>query len=341
MRDRALLAIRKDTMMSSLQETSLGGPETATRPPETVDQVLRKKSPVTARRAMVAWSFLLPFAVLFTVSLIIPMIVGVRNSFFTRKSSGGGLFGGGEMVDHFVGLENYVAAATNSAFWSGMGRVLGYGLWQIPIMIGCALVLALLLDSLLVRRVGGFRLAYFVPFAIPGVVGTMIWMYLYNPNLSPFMQLLPDWLNFMSPRFVMLAIGNVVWWQFVGFNMLVFLAALQAIPRELYDAARIDGASGLQIALRVKIPLLRNSAILTILLSIIGTIQLFGEPVIFATTNPWITQTFTPMMMAYGSQVGLLVPGGPGPGGAISVMMALVAGLLAAIFVLIQKKLVK
>lgn len=269
------------------------------------------------------------------------MIVAVRDSFFARKSAGSGLFGGGELVDYFVGLENYSTVATSSDFWRGIGRVLGYGAWQIPIMIGVALVLALLLDSFLVRRAGGFRLAYFIPFAVPGVVGAMIWMYLYNPNLSPFMQIVPDWLDFMSPKFVMLAIANIVWWQFVGFNMLIFLAALQAIPRELYEAARIDGASGFQVAMRIKLPLVRNAAILTILLSVIGTIQMFGEPVIFATTNPWITQTFTPMMMAYGSQMGLLVPGGPGPAGAISVMMALVAGVLAAGFVLIQRRLVK
>ena len=328
--------------LSSLLHTpSRTTARTAKRPTDSAHQVLRKKSPVTTRRALVAWSFLLPFVSLFTISLIIPMIVAVRDSFFARKSAGSGLFGGGELVDYFVGLKNYSTVATSSDFWSGIGRVLGYGAWQIPIMIGVALVLALLLDSFLVRRAGGFRLAYFIPFAVPGVVGAMIWMYLYNPNLSPFMQIVPDWLDFMSPKFVMLAIANIVWWQFVGFNMLIFLAALQAIPRELYEAARIDGASGFQVAMRIKLPLVRNAAILTILLSLIGTIQMFGEPVIFATTNPWITQTFTPMMMAYGSQMGLLVPGGPGPAGAISVMMALVAGVLAAGFVLIQRRLVK
>lgn len=329
-------------MSPSPRSSAVRGSSTAVgMPPGQGRRTLRGRAAVQRRRTLVGWSFLLPFALLFAVSVIVPILVAVRNSFFARTTAAGGLFGGGELVDEFVGLGNYASVVTSSTFWTAMGRVLLYGAWQIPIMIGAALTLALLLDSFLVRRVGGFRLAYFLPFAIPGVVGAMIWMYLYNPNLSPFMAVVPEGVDFLSLRYVMLGIANVVWWQFVGYNMLIFLAALQAIPRELYEAARIDGASGFQVAMRIKLPLVRNAALLTILLSIIGTIQLFGEPVIFATINSQITQTFTPMMMAYGSQMGLLVPGGPGPAGAISVLMALVAGVLAAVFVLVQRRLVK
>ena len=115
-----------------------------------------------------------PFAALFAVVFVTPIVVAVRSAFFAEVPKGSGLYGGGGLVEQFVGLQNFIVAASSSAFWSGTGRVVLYAIIQIPVMIGLALVLALLLDSYLVRRVGFFRLAYFLPFAIPGIIAAMM-----------------------------------------------------------------------------------------------------------------------------------------------------------------------
>ena len=141
--------------------------------------------------ALTGWFFMAPFALLFVLVFVIPIVVSVIESFYKRVPGKGGLFGGGEPVRTFIGMANYAEVATNPAFWTGIGRVVGYAAVQIPLMIGLALGLALLLDSFLVRRPGFFRLSYFLPYAIPGVVAAMVWLYLYSPGMSPFLPYLP------------------------------------------------------------------------------------------------------------------------------------------------------
>ncbi|MFV0633959.1 carbohydrate ABC transporter permease [Demequina sp.] len=289
------------------------------------------------REARYGWMFAAPFAVLFALVFLVPILVSIKEAFFAQVPAGTDLYGGGELVDTFVGFDNIAAVATSSAFWTGMGRVVLYALFQIPIMIGVALALALLLDSVVIRRVGFFRLSYFLPYAIPGIIAAMMWLYLYTPELSPFMDYLPAGTDFMAPGTILASMANMTTWTYTGYNMLVFLAALQAIPQELYEAARVDGASGWQVATRIKIPMLRGAATLTVLLSIIGTIQLFNEPSVMETANPWMGKDFTPMMMAYNSMMGTVTPSGSGPASAISLMMALIAAVLAAIYVLVQR----
>ncbi len=285
--------------------------------------------------------FVAPFALLFILVFLVPIIVSVYNSFFREVSSGGGLYGGGDLVQQFVGLQNYVEIATKAPFWRGMGRVLLFGVVQVPVMILLALGLALLLDSLMVKRVAGFRLGYFLPYAVPGIVAALVWTYMYNPQFSPINQLLSPLgvsVNFFDPNIILWSMANMTTWTFTGYNMLIFLAALQSIPHELYEAARIDGASGWQIVRKIKVPMVRNAALLAVLLSIIGTVQLFNEPTVLFAVNRWMGADYTPMMMAYNTMMGELSPSGAGPASAISVLMAIIAGVLAAIYALVQRK---
>lgn len=135
--------------------------------------------------ARTGWMFLAPFAVLFALCFLAPIVVSVRSSFYRALPSGDGLYGGGELVDTFVGFANFGQVLAAPALWSGLGRVVAFGAFQIPVMIGAALLLALLLDSGVVRRVTVFRLGYFLPFAVPGVVAALVWTYIYSPRLSP------------------------------------------------------------------------------------------------------------------------------------------------------------
>lgn len=309
----------------------------------TVSTAVREVRPVrrggrVRREAITGWLFMAPFVLLFLLVFVVPIVTSIRAAFFARKPAGGGLFGGGELVEVFVGLENFQVAASSGAFWRGIARVVGYAAFQIPVMILAALVLALVLDSYLIKRVAGFRLAFFLPFAIPGIIAAMMWLYLYTPELSPFMRYLPDGFSFMSPTVIVASMANMTTWTYTGYNMLIFLAALQSVPRELDEAARIDGATGFQVAVRIKVPILRNAALLAVLLSIIGTVQLFNEPTVMATANPWMGKDFTPMMMAYNAMMGQISPGGAGPASAISLLMALIAGVLAIGYALLQRR---
>lgn len=291
--------------------------------------------------ALTGWAFMAPFFILFILVFAVPIAVAIRQSFYREVASGGGLYGGG-FEQSFVGLDNFVYAASNPDFWTGMGRVIVYAAFQIPIMIIAALALALVLDSFLVKHNTIFRLGNFLPFAIPGIVAAMVWLYIYIPELSPITQILsplginPDFMGKGWP--ILASMANMTTWTYTGYNMLIFLAALQAIPHELYEAARLDGASSWQITWNVKIPLVSGAALLAVLLSIIGTIQLFNEPAVMASANSWMSASYTPMMMAYNTMFGQISPGGDGPASAISILMAIIAGALAIIYALVQRR---
>lgn len=300
-----------------------------------------KRSNAARRENRTGWAFMAPFAILFAFVFILPIGWAVYSSFFQQVVSGGGAYGGGELVNQFVGLANFQYVITSGDFWAGVGRVVIYTLIQVPIMILAALGLALLIDSFVVKHVSGFRLGYFLPYAIPGVVASIIWVYLYNGQISPLVKGLAALgvnVDFFASNVVLASMANITTWTFTGYNMLIFLAALQAIPHDLYEAARIDGANGWQIATKIKLPNVRSAALLAMLLSIVGTIQLFNEPQIMQTADPGISKSYTPMMMAMNTSQGTITPSGDGPASAIAIMMAVIAGVLAMIYALVERK---
>ena len=297
-----------------------------------------KRSNAAKRENRTGWAFMAPFALLFAFVFILPIGWAIYSSFFRQVVSGGGAYGGGELVNQFVGLENFRYVITSGDFWAGVGRVVIYTLIQVPIMIIAALALAMIIDSFVVKHISGFRLGYFLPYAIPGVVASIIWVYLYNGQISPLVKGLAALginVDFFADNIVLASMANITTWTFTGYNMLIFLAALQAIPHYLYEAARIDGG---QIAMKIKLPNVRSAALLAMLLSIVGTIQLFNEPQIMQTADPGISKSFTPMMMAMNTSQGTLTPSGDGPASAVAIMMALIAGVLAMAYALVERK---
>jgi multiple sugar transport system permease protein len=247
------------------------------------------------QQAWVPYLFLLPFMVLFLVFLVLPLIYALGISVFETRLVGG---------TTFVGLENYLRAFGDANFWQGVGRMVVFGIFQVPIMLGLALVFALVLDSGTVWLRNLFRLGFYLPYAVPSVVAALIWGYLYGPSFGPFTQL-AELLNFPAPNFLsntwMLAsIANIVTWTFTGYNMIIMYAALQSLPAELDDAAAVDGAKGWQIALYIKVPMIRSAILLTVIFSIIGTLQLFTEPrIMFAIAPEVIGDHYTPNLYAY------------------------------------------
>ncbi|WP_029069128.1 carbohydrate ABC transporter permease [Jonesia quinghaiensis] len=238
--------------------------------------------------------FILPFGLLFTLFYILPILYAMWQS--TRVVERDGTFGAAREV--FGGLTQYQNVFSNTEFWESIGRVLMFGAVQVPVMLGLALLLALLLDSPLVKGRRFFRLAYFAPYAVPGVIAAIMWGFLFSPNLSPF-----DWVmtnvDFMSPTLVLWAIAIVVTWVYTGYNMIIIYSSLLAIPQDIFEAARLDGAGQVRIAWSIKIPLVVPSLVLTTIFSIIGTLQLLTEPQVFKTFSTAVNSTYTPNLAVY------------------------------------------
>ncbi|MFF5842701.1 MULTISPECIES: carbohydrate ABC transporter permease [Streptomyces] len=240
--------------------------------------------------------FLAPFGLLFTAMLLAPIGYAVYQSFFRTHRSGLGL---GPSTTVFAGFDNYVTALHDSRFMSSFLRVFTLGIVQVPVMLGLALLLALLLDSrgAVFKKV--FRQIYFLPYALPGVIAAIMWSFLYAPSVSPFTAALRHVgleVNFLSDDLVLASIGNMMTWAWTGFNMLIIYSALQAIPGELTEAAVMDGCSGWRVAWHVKIPAVRPALILTTVFSIIGTAQLFNEPAVLSQVAPTVSPTYTPIL---------------------------------------------
>ncbi len=253
-----------------------------------------------SRRTIAPYLFILPFGIVFLMFFVIPIFYALYQSLFATHRSGLGLTA---PTVSFNGLTNYQQVLSDHNFYDGVGRVLLFGVVQVPVMLGLALILALLLDSTTVRFKPFFRTAFFIPYCVPGVVGALLWGFLYDPQLSPFIGVLKalgfNDVNFLGSNSILWSIANIVTWEYTGYNMLIIFAALQAIPTEIYEAARIDGSTGIGIALRIKIPLIAPSLVLTAVLSIIGTLQLFTEPQVLSQISHSVTNNFTPNLYAY------------------------------------------
>ncbi|MEF9902221.1 carbohydrate ABC transporter permease [Streptomyces sp. P9-A2] len=246
--------------------------------------------------------FLIPATVLFLLFFALPIGYAIWLSFRKVRVSGLGL-GAGARKEVWAGLENYTAALSDSELLDGALRVLGYGCIVVPVMLGLALVFALTLDSERVRLAPFTRLAIFLPYAIPGVIAALLWGFLYLPDVSPFYFVLdrfglpqPDLLD-GGPLF--LALSNIAVWGGTGFNMIVIYTALRAIPVEVYEAAKLDGATPLQIALKIKIPMVAPSLVLTFFFSIIATLQVFNEPTTLKPLTNSVSTTWSPLMKVY------------------------------------------
>ncbi len=259
----------------------------------------QRKTQYGRRRAFIPYLFLVPFGVFFLMFFIIPIFYAVYQSLFRSQRSGLGL---GAPTITFNGLGNYHDVFVDARFFEGIGRLLLFGIVQVPVMLALALLLALLLDSAAVRFKSFFRIAFFIPYAVPGVVAALIWGYLYAPQLSPFVkgfEAIGVHLDLLGGNTILWSMANIVTWEFTGYNMLIIFAALQAIPLELSEAGRLDGCTGIGVARYIKIPMVAPALVLTCILSIIGTLQLFTEPQVLSQISNSITSTYTPNLYAY------------------------------------------
>lgn len=252
-----------------------------------------------AGRPWVPYLFVGPFVLLFLTFLVAPIVVALVNSLYSRQSSGLGF--GGTTVE-FVGLANFIRALSDTDFLVGFGRVFLFGIVQVPVMMIIAAALALLFDTALVRGRKFFQFAVFLPYAVPGVIAALLWGFLYQPSVSPLLQGLSAigiHADLLAPGTVLWSVANVSVWSYTGINMIILFAALQSVPREIYEAAKLDGAGEFRTALQVKLPMIAPAILLTTLSSIIGTLQLFNEPQVLQSITSNIASDWTPNMAIY------------------------------------------
>ena len=244
------------------------------------------------RPARVPLVMVAPFAVLFAFFFVVPLIYSLVRS-TTSNVSGA-----------FTGFTNYNYVLTLDTFWQGVVRMAYFGAIQVTVMIALALLIAFFLDSPFCRGRRFFATVYFLPFAVPAVIAAIMWGFLLSPQLDVLLNVPHDLglmsgpINLLDSRAVLYAIMLIVTWEATGYNMTIYLTGLSSVSRDVIEAARLDGCSEWRIAWRIKLPLLRPTIIFTVILSIIGTLQLFNEPSIINNLSP-LPGGYTPNLLIY------------------------------------------
>jgi multiple sugar transport system permease protein len=281
----------------------------------------RKK---TLANRFTPWFFLAPFLTVFAAFFVAPVGYALYLSLFIKKRGG---FGPARQA--FGGLTNYVRAFQDSDFLQSLLNILLFMVIQVPLMLLLATALALVLDG--VKNgfaLRFFRTAFYLPYTLPSVIAGLLWGYLYSKNLSPFNQITGLKTDFLASGILLFSIGNIVTWTWTGYNMITLYAALQNVPGELYEAARIDGASNWDVTRYIKLPLLRPALTLSAIFSVIGTMQIFSEPFVLRPLG-YVPDNITPNTYLY-----LVVArdGNFSYGAALAVLLALFTFILSGFF---------
>src|SRR5688572_33090008 len=202
----------------------------------------------------------------------------------------------------FLGLGNYSRLIQSPDFWKALRNTLYFAVVGGPLTIALSLAAAMLLNNKLVRWRGFFRTAFFTPFVTTLVAVAIVWRYLYHPQYGLFNYALGmigispiDWLG--DPRWAMPAIILMAAWKNFGYNMLIFIAGLQAIPEELYEVARLDGAGQVRQFRHVTLPMLAPTFLFVGVITMIGYFQLFSEPYVMTQGGPLRSTTSLVLLM--------------------------------------------
>lgn len=240
-----------------------------------------KKKSFNREANLTGWLFISPMVIGFVVLLLGPLLLALYMSFTDWP-----LLGEAE----FVGLENYRAIFQDTEFWTVVGNTFTFSAGLVPLNIGLALGLALLLVRKL-PGIGIFRTAIFVPVMTSLIVWAIVWKYLFATDTGFINQVLqmfgitgPSWLY--NPKLAMPVVIVTSVLKNVGLNMVLFIAALQQVPVHLYEAARIDGASRTRQLFQITIPMISPTVFLTTLLTIIGSLKVFGQIYVMTQGGP-------------------------------------------------------
>lgn len=231
------------------------------------------------RLDLIGIGFALPFLLVYGVFVVWPIISGLNTSLTNSTLTGG--------AARYIGFENYQALLHDSEFWSSMWHTVEFALLSTPPLVVLSLIFALMAN----REIPGrwlIRLIFFAPYVLPVSVLGLIWVWLYEPGFGLINGYLGDlhlgtvnWLD--DPHTALLSVVIATVWWTLGFNFVLYLAGLQEISPDIYEAASIDGATPLQQLFRITIPLLKPTTILIVILQILASLKIFGQ--IYVMTN--------------------------------------------------------
>ena len=234
-----------------------------------------------------AWGFVAPALIVIGVFFLLPVVAGLALSLTDFD-----IYALADFANlRFVGIENYVRMLKAPLFWQALGNTFYFVVVGVPLSIGASLGAALLLNSRLARFKPLFRTALFAPVVTTIVAVAVIWRYLFHTRYGVVNYALGeigvgpiDWLG--DPHWAMPTIILLAVWKNFGYNMVIFMAGLQAIPEDLYEAARIDGASWLRQVIHITLPMLAPTLLMVGILTTAGYFQLFAEPYVMTQGGP-------------------------------------------------------
>lgn len=305
-----------------------------TRPTDAASITGRPRSRVNSTnrgQGRSGWLFLAPFGLFYLAFLLGPTVWMIVTSFFNTSTVRTGL-------GSFAGFANYAEMLGRADFWSSLWHTLQFTLYTTPPLVVLAFVFAVLTNRMN-RGQWFFRLAFFLPFILPSATISLIWVFIFTPStglwasLQTAIGMTPGPGMLSSPNTAMIGVAIATIWWTLGFNFVLYLAGLQEIPRELYEAAAVDGASNWQQIKSITLPLLGRTTTLVILLQIIASLKIFDQVYLMTNGGPGIsTQVSLQLITGVGFTDNRL-----GAASAASVLLFIVIVAIAVIRQLVER----
>lgn len=288
-----------------------------------------KKGTTRERNEFVwGWAFIFPTMLGLIVLNIIPIFQTIYQSFFKT-----GDFGRGNI---FIGLDNYVKMFGDAEVWQSVINTFKYAIVEVPFSIAIALVLAVLLNRKMMG-VSAYRTIFFLPMVAAPAAIAMVWRWLFNSEFGLLNHIFGTSINWISdPAIAVFAIAVIGIWSIIGYNMVLFLAGLQEIPRDYYEAASIDGATGINQFFNITVPLLSPTIFFVTITRVIGGLQVFDLIfMVMDKNNPALYKTQSIVYLFYQNS---FVENNKGYGSTIVVLLIAIIMVVTVFQMIAQKK---
>ncbi len=274
------------------------------------------------------WLFVLPTMIGLIVLNIYPIINTIKQSFFKTGDFGRG--------DIFVGVDNYVKVLSNSETWDALLATFKYAIIEVPFSIAISLVLAVLLNRKMRGR-SAYRTIFFLPMVCAPAAVAMVWRWLFNSEFGLLNHILGAKIQWVSnPKIAIYAIAVIGVWSIIGYNMVLFISGLQEVPHDYYEAASIDGATGVRQFFSITIPLISPTIFFVCVTRIIGALQVFDLIfMVMDTGNPALQKTQSLVYLFYQSS---FVERNMGYGSTIVVFLLVIIMIITVFQMIAQKK---
>ena len=274
------------------------------------------------------WLFILPTTIGLIVLNIIPIFQTIYQSFFKT-----GDFGKGNI---FIGLQNYQKVFEDKEIWQALINTFKYAIVEVPFSIVIALVLAVLLN----RKMKGrsiYRTIIFLPMVAAPAAVAMVWRWLFNSDYGLINNVFHVHVNWVSnPKIAVFSVAIIGVWSIIGYNMVLFLSGLQEIPRDYYEAASIDGATGVKQFFHITIPLLSPTIFFVMVTRVIGAMQVFD--LIFMVMDRNSPALYKTQSLVYLFYQNSFVQNNKGYGSTIVVLLLVVIMIMTVFQNIAQKK---